>query len=108
MNVFKKIPFLVLIAIICSVTYAEEKNEETDIKLTYIICNILETKIYATECDISGWHHRIDATIDVGPSDAREICDALQPISKRLYQPWEMRIFSPYSGKRPIAKCVIG
>lgn len=53
----------------------------------------------------------VDVTIDTNGSEARKICngvaDMMAKQTRSFAGKWKLRIFSPYSGQRPIAVCTL-
>ena len=63
----------------------------------------------ATECTVSGYHSRVDVTIDTNGAEARKICAGVSEQMARaganFNGKWQLRIISPYSGEKAIAVC---
>lgn len=62
-----------------------------------------------TECEVSGYHSRVDVTIDTTGFEARKICagvaEQMAKAGADFQGKWKLRILSPYSGDRAIAVC---
>lgn len=74
-----------------------------------VMCQGLEAS-NATQCEINHFKSTIDATFNASGSEARTICtgvaSAMANYTASLRSGgWKLRIFSPYSGERPIATC---
>lgn len=78
----------------------------------YRLCVAMEATKLTTQCSVSGWNRTIDVTIDTRGSEAREICEGTARLmaekTRNFAGEWKLQIFSPYSGQRPIATCVLG
>lgn len=77
----------------------------------FILCDAMKTNKLTTQCTVVGSALTIDVTIDIDGTRAREICaGTVQMMAKhtnRFAGKWTLQIFSPYSGQRPIATCVL-
>jgi len=74
-----------------------------------VMCQGLEAS-NATQCEINHYKSTIDATYNASGSEAKALCigvaRAMANYTSSLRNGgWKLRIFSPYSGKRPIATC---
>jgi hypothetical protein len=59
---------------------------------------------------VSGFNRAVDIAIDFTPGQARELCEHLPAMmlqgTKIVFdRGWQLRIYSPFSGQRPIASC---
>jgi len=61
------------------------------------------------QCEVKGWGSTVDATIDTNSGDAKKLCTGMAELMAEQTSvfagKWSIRIFSPYSGERPIAVC---
>jgi hypothetical protein len=78
----------------------------------YKICAAFDATGLAAGCEVKGGRHTIDAVIDTTGAEARKICAGMvdmvaKQTSSFRGSDWKLRIFSPYSGERPIAVCVL-
>lgn len=75
----------------------------------YRICKAMEATGLTTECTVSGYHSRVDATIDTNGAEARKICigvsEQMARAGANFQGKWQLRILSPYSGTKAIAVC---
>jgi hypothetical protein len=76
----------------------------------YSLCAWFDgTKQLTQKCVVSVGDRAMDIAVDVAPSDAKIFCEAFPPIVKRdglsFNGRWQLRLFSPFSGNRPIASC---
>ena len=73
------------------------------------LCKAMEGTGLTTDCDVSGYHSRVDATIDTTGAEARKICagvaDQMAKAGANFQGKWKLRILSPYSGDKAIAVC---
>lgn len=73
------------------------------------LCLILKGSGLTTHCDITASIPSVDVTIDTNGKEARKMClgisDMLAKDKSQFDGKWELRIFSPYSGDKPIAIC---
>jgi hypothetical protein len=72
--------------------------------------SIKRTTDFVTECEVGV--RTLDLTIDTDGAEARKICPAFADMVAKETQSfaggkWQLRIFSPYSGERPIAVCTM-
>lgn len=77
----------------------------------YHLCSALERTGATTECEVNGWNSTVDATIDTNSSQAKQLCGGVAKMmakqTRTFAGKWKLRIFSPYSGERPIASCLL-
>jgi hypothetical protein len=75
----------------------------------YRLCKAVEGTGLATECEVSGYHSRVDVTIDTNGAEARKICvgvsEQMARAGANFQGKWQLRILSPYSGNKAIAVC---
>jgi hypothetical protein len=75
------------------------------------LCFRMEKTGLTTECEVSGWGETVEIRLDMGGAEARKLCPQLAKIalskSRALAGKWQIKLFSPYSGKHPIAVCRI-
>jgi hypothetical protein len=74
------------------------------------VCDMMGNTSVVSECDVQGWGSTVDVTIDTVGTEAIEMCsDTTTLIAARTSlfsgKGWQLRIFSPYSGDRPLASC---
>lgn len=74
------------------------------------LCRAMEGTGLIVECEVRGWGETVDAVIDTTGGDARAICTGISELMEAQTtmfagKDWKLRIFSPYSGDRPIAVC---
>lgn len=92
------------------------KRESTSaVELAYGLCGLLKQTGAATSCEVDVNVFSlsfIDATVLDSPRSARQACLKFSESFRsggsapfREGAGWEMRLFSPYSGNRPIASC---
>lgn len=78
---------------------------------SYRLCAAMEKTGLTTQCTVEGWGKTVDVTIDTTGAEARKICagvaDLMAAETSRFAGQWKLRIFSPYSGERPIATCAL-
>lgn len=94
---------------ICFTLLMASPARADDVGNAYLLCKIVESTGLSSECKVSGWGQSVDATIDMNSSEARKLCPQMLQLmadkGKPLASDWKLRIFSPYSGERPIASC---
>lgn len=77
----------------------------------YRLCDAFGRSGMTTECSVSGWSHRVDATMDVTGAQARAACanvvSSMATMNNRFNGRWQLRILSPYSGEKAIAICTL-
>lgn len=77
----------------------------------YRLCGAMEATGLTTECEVRGFGSTVDVTVDTNGSEARQICAGVTDMMAKKTQTfagkWKLRIFSPYSGKKPIAVCTL-
>ena len=83
--------------------------------LAYGLCSLLKQTGAATSCEVDVnvfSTSYLDATVLDSPQSARRACLKFSETFRaggtapfRQGAGWEMRLFSPYSGTRPIASC---
>lgn len=75
------------------------------------LCSAVSRTGMATECEVSGYHSRVDVTIDTNGAEARKICagmvDQMAQVTRSFAGKWQLRILSPYSGTKAIAVCTL-
>ncbi|HMM87026.1 hypothetical protein [Azohydromonas sp.] len=75
----------------------------------YRLCKAMEGTGLTTECEVSGYHSRVDVTIDTTGAEARKICagvaEQMARAGANFQGKWKLRILSPYSGDKAIAVC---
>jgi hypothetical protein len=77
----------------------------------YRLCKAMDDTGLATQCEVEGWGSTVDVTIDTNGAEARKICAGVVKVmakqTRTFAGKWKLRIFSPYSGQRPIAVCTL-
>ena len=77
----------------------------------YRLCKVMDISGVSTECEVKGWGSTVDVTIDTNGAEARKVCDGVADMmakkTRTFAGQWRLRIFSPYSGKKPIAVCTL-
>jgi hypothetical protein len=75
----------------------------------YRLCKAMEGTGVTTKCKVSGFHSRVDVTIDTNGAEARKICagvvEQMTRVGANFQGKWQLRILSPYSGDKAIAVC---
>jgi hypothetical protein len=75
----------------------------------YRLCKAMEATGLTTDCTVSGFHSRVDVTMDTNGAEARKICagvaDQMARVGANFNGKWKLRILSPYSGDKAIAVC---
>lgn len=74
------------------------------------LCRSMEGTGLTIQCEVQGWGSTVDATIDTNATDARTLCLGVAELMAKetngvFAGKWNLRIFSPYNGARPIAIC---
>ena len=75
------------------------------------LCAKFDATGLSSECKVRTF--AVDVTIDMARSEARKLCTEVSKLmAQRGYSflptgKWQLRIFSPYSGDRPIAACAL-
>lgn len=101
------IPLLMAAAVVLSVPIASADVIDD----AYRLCKAMESTAVTTQCEVKGWGSTVDVTIDTSGVEARKICigaaDMMAQKTRTFNGKWKLRIFSPYSGDRPIAVCTL-
>lgn len=75
----------------------------------YRLCKAMGGTGLTTDCQVSGYHSRVDVTIDTTGAEARKICagvaEQMANVGANFQGKWKLRILSPYSGDKAIAVC---
>lgn len=82
--------------------------------LAQYVCEAFK-KVGASECDVDSnvfTTSYINTTLAIAPHQARVTCNDVaatmrQATNAFTARPWEIRIYSPFSGARPIATCAL-
>ncbi len=94
-----------------SMTASPEVASADVVSDAYGLCRTFEATGLSTECEVSGWNSTVDVTIDTSGGEARKICagvvEMMAEKTRSFAGKWKLRIFSPYSGDRPIAVCTL-
>lgn len=91
------------------------QKERSIVDEAYGICAIL-TSVGATTCDVEVnifSASYIDATVPTNVADAQKVCANFMRLTREPGSPfigrgWKLKLFSPFSGNRPIAACTLG
>ena len=94
---------------------AEAASQMGAVDAAYAVCRIAKTAPSVTECDVEVnilSLNNISLTQTTSPTIAQANCIDLRNAARKLSREysdgrWEVLIFSPFSGKRPIARCAI-
>jgi hypothetical protein len=74
-----------------------------------LVCDGL--KYNNDQCTVNSSNLTIDAIINTNSEEARSICfgiaDTMPKYGVYFYGKWQLQIFSPSSGERPIAVCTL-
>jgi hypothetical protein len=94
------------------VTAAQAQPKRDEIESAYALCWWFDhTKLLSEKCQVSGWNSTVEISINMTVNDAQQLCTALpknmaQSSFGWFFKPgWQLKIFSPFSGQRPIATC---
>lgn len=87
----------------------------TGMKAARVVCNLLDQSGMLTEkCDYAVLSRQVNITLDAPPVEARKICLGMPAlIAKRNIvlrdngERWRLNIYSPYSGDRTTATCLM-
>lgn len=77
----------------------------------YGICDRMEKLSFVTECkvEVHSEANSINLTIDMSAREAQKTCVGIAPKLSAYFRTasrwWLLRIYSPYSGNHPIARC---
>lgn len=103
---FQLYSFLAASIILISPTAAADAVDDA-----YRLCASLEATGVTAGCEVKGWGSTVDVTIDTNGTEARKMCsgvvDMMAKRTRSFAGQWKLRIFSPYSGERPIAACTL-
>lgn len=108
--------FLVLAA--GSSDESEQPGTQDDVVSdAFRVCTAFEGTDVVSDCNVSGWGHAVEVTIDTRGAEAIKMCresaNEIAQMTDSFAQsradgyPWELKIFSPFSGDRPLASCEI-
>lgn len=98
------------LTVLC-LTFAVASARADPIGMAYRFCARVEKAAFVTECkvEVHADANSINLTIDMSALEAQKTCIGLAPKLTRYFsssrRPWILRIYSPYSGNRPIARC---
>lgn len=112
-KIFLLLVTLVLITISagCGNSDSQTAPKKLDaIKDAFILCQMMKETGLTTQCSVNGGGSAVDVTIDINSAEARKTCvgvaDNMAKITTSFAgHNWQLQIFSPYSGERPIATC---
>jgi hypothetical protein len=113
--------FLIIYGISSLGSYGKVEDEQTSysshsntspnaVDAASAVCAMMENTNLVSECEVQGWGSTVDVTIDtVGPEAIKMCSDTTTLIASQTSlfsgRGWRLRIFSPYSGDRPLASC---
>lgn len=107
----KKRQIVTAIFLITSFQFMPQHSSAEVVEDAYRLCVTFEKTGMSTECKVSGWGSTVDVTIDTNGGEARKICvgvvEMMAKQTRNFAGKWKLRIFSPYSGERPIAVCTL-
>ena len=99
--------FLAVFLLLFSLHPIKGKAEAIDD--AFRLCIALENTGLIIECEVNGWGSTVDVRIDTLRSEAKKMCsyivDMVADYARSIDEEWILRIFSPYSGDYPIARC---
>ena len=99
------------VVLLVSFQFMPQQSFADVVEDAYRLCATFENTGMSTECKVSGWGSTVDVTIDTNGGEARKICAGLVEMmaekTRSFAGKWKLRIFSPYSGERPIAVCTL-
>jgi hypothetical protein len=89
---------------------AEPSAFDTTLKSAYALCSWVDsTKLLSEKCKVSSWHSTVEMSINMPVNEAQNcttLPKSMAGIVNWSFEPgWQLKIFSPYSGERPIASC---
>lgn len=91
----------------CLMLPAPAAADDTDD--AFRLCRAMEATNLTTQCEVNG--RSVDVTIDTNGAEARKICAGVaQQMAQKTRSfagRWKLRVFSPYSGTKPIAVCTL-
>lgn len=95
-----------------SSSYSSSSSKPDAVDAAYSLCAMMDNTRLVSECEIKGWGSTVDVTIDTVGSEAVQMCsDTTSLIAGKTTlfsgKGWKLRIFSPYSGDRPLATCTL-
>ena len=107
--------YLVQFLIVASTTLSVQVASADAVGDAYGVCIVLEGTGITTGCEVKSatlsTPPSVDVTIDTNGSEARKMCvgvaDMMAKQTRSFAGKWKLRIFSPYSGQRPIAVCTL-
>jgi hypothetical protein len=77
----------------------------------YMLCKVFENTGMSTECNVRGGSSSVEVTLDTNGVEGRKICASvvaeMATVTGNFAGKWKLKIFSPYSGNRPIAVCTL-
>lgn len=83
---------------------------QSDLDYAYSTCAVVDAAGIVTEpCEVSAWDSEVKITMDVRSGEAKQVCRELVSAAQQrnwvFDRAWTIRIFSPFSGDKPIAYC---
>lgn len=103
-----------LVLVVCDNSYSQQGSapkKRDVIDDAYLLCKSMGATGLTTECSVSGSDRAVNVTIDTTGAEARKICKATADLmaqkTDNFASQWKLRIYSPYSGNRPIAACTL-
>lgn len=96
--------FTAIVVLLCA-----ESAHADPVGDAYRLCKAIEGTGMTTDCQVSGYHSRVDVTIDTTGAEARKICagvaEQMAKAGANFQGKWKLRVLSPYSGDKAIAVC---
>ncbi|MDP1651593.1 MAG: zinc ribbon domain-containing protein [Rhodocyclaceae bacterium] len=98
---------------ISEATQAAAYSKRVGLDDASMLCKAMKGTRGTTECSVNVSDSVIDVTIDTTGAEARKICSrtaglmATETENIADLRSWTLRIYSPYSGNRPIATCLL-
>ena len=75
------------------------------------ICKVMEATGDSTGCEVKGFGSTVDVTMNTDGAEAKKTCLGIASFMAEQTHSfggeWKLRIFSPYSGEKPIAICTL-
>ena len=89
---------------------ASAAKKPDSVSSAYALCRVIDgTGLASTPCEVSGRNSSVTATVDMIPSEARDLCPRLAAAANgeglSFEDGWKLLIRSPYSGENSIAFC---
>lgn len=104
-EIMKGAAFLLLTIFILSTSKVALADTAGD---AHKVCQAIRKAAVVSDCEVNGTEHNIDAWIDTNRTEAGKLCAGVGRLLKgvtNFSEPWQLRIFSPFSGDHPLAIC---